>query len=315
MLYFYHGDPYDIEQAVLQLHGCPIRLDSSEVSVKVAMNQALTVDLLSEQPHKLVWLRDVKYEALNIPDATLKAIATSPTNHMVITGERDSKNSLVINPPDRRLKWVKDAIKYGAQVHEFKPLASWDIQKLQQRVLEFATTQAVNLDDAEVTLLSEIAQDGHQLTSVLQQIWLYIEQQEGMPIEAIEELVHPNGNPFELAKALLRGAGLAELHELENSAQPPHPMELFAILGAQLKTWLIVLSMKGRDRGAIAQAAGINPQRIYFLNQELGLNSRHPVTIGQLNALIAAVVHAQLRYLGGEPEALTEMVLELALVA
>ncbi len=312
MLHFYHGDPYDIEQAVLLKHPQPIRLDNPEVSIKEAIAQALTTNLLHLDEGKLIWLREVKYLALEMPARDLQVIATAPSNHLVITGTLDERTG-AINAPDRRLKWVKDAIKLGALVQEFKALTSWDTQGLQQRVLAFAARAEVNLDSAEVNLLAEIAPNGYQLEGILQQIALYVEQAGGMDTEAIAQLTHPSGNPFEFAKVLLRGQpGLAELHELENSAQPPHPMEVFAILGTQLRTWLIVLSMKGQDRGAIAQTAGINPQRIYYLHQELGVNTRNPVTIEQLHHLIAALVGAQVRYLKGEPDALTEMLLDLA---
>lgn len=281
-VYLYWGeDDFAIAQAVeklqnkvldpnwLQFNYHQLSGDRPEMTIE-GLNQVMTpVFGLGD---RLVWLVDTNLcqqkpnaDILDELERTLKVIPQS--SHLLLTTSKK---------PDGRLNTTKLLSKY-AVVKEFSLIPPWKTDLIAAQVRQVAQTKKLRLTPGAIELLTEsVGNNTRQLWNELEKLKIYWgDNQQPLDTNTVAQLVLCNTqNSLQLAAAIRDGKtdeALGLVTDLINRNEPA--LKIVATLVGQFRTWIIVKLMQqsgNRDNKAIATAAGINnPQRLYFINQEL----------------------------------------------
>jgi DNA polymerase III subunit delta len=281
-VYLYWGeDDFAIAQAVeklqarvldpnwLQFNYHQLPGDRPEMVIE-ALNQVMTpIFGLGE---RLVWLVDTNLcqqkpstDTLNELERTLKVIPA--TSHLLLTTSKK---------PDGRLGSTKLLSKY-AVVKDFSLIPPWKTDLITAQVKRVAQEKQINLNPKAIALLTEsLGNNTRQLWNELEKLKIYWgDNPQPLDETAVAELVLCNTqNSLQLAAAIKNGKtdeALGLVTDLINHNEPA--LKIVATLVGQFRTWTIVKLMEQsgtRDQKAIAAAAGINnPNRLYFINQEI----------------------------------------------
>ncbi|MEY2832825.1 MAG: hypothetical protein RLZZ574_2083 [Cyanobacteriota bacterium] len=281
-VYLYWGeDDFAIAQAVeklqhevldpnwLQFNYHQLSGDRPEMTIE-GLNQVMTpVFGLGD---RLVWLVDTNLcqqkpnaDILDELKRTLKVIPQS--SHLLLTTSKK---------PDGRLGSTKLLRKY-AVVKEFSLIPFWKTDLIAAQVEQVAQTVKLKLTPGAIELLTEsVGNNTRQLWNELEKLKIYWgDNQQPLDQKAVAQLVLCNTqNSLKLAEAIRDGKtdqALGLVTDLINRNEPA--LKIIATLVGQFRIWTIVKLMQQsgiRDEKAIATAAGINnPQRLYFINQDL----------------------------------------------
>lgn len=221
---------------------------------------------------RLVWLVDTNLcqqkpnaDILHELERTLKVIPQS--SHLLLTTSKK---------PDGRLGSTKLLNKY-AVVKDFSLILPWKTDLIAAQVRQVAQTKKLKLTAGAIELLTEsVGNNTRQLWNELEKLKIYWgDNQQPLDQKVVAQLVLCNTqNSLQLAAAIRDGKtdqALGLVTDLINRNEPA--LKIVATLVGQFRTWTIVKLMQqsvSRDDKAIATAAGINnPQRLYFINQEL----------------------------------------------
>jgi DNA polymerase III subunit delta len=281
-VYLYWGeDDFAIAQAVeklqskildpnwLQFNYHQLPGDRSEMVIE-ALNQVMTpVFGLGE---RLVWLVETNLcqqkpnaDTLAELERTLQVIPA--TSHLLLTTSKK---------PDGRLGSTKLLSKY-AVVKDFSLIPPWKTDLITAQVKRVAQEKKLKLTPKAISLLTEsVGNNTRQLWNELEKLQIYWgDNPQPLDETAVAELVLCNTqNSLQLAAAIKNGKtdeALSLITDLINRNEPA--LKIVATLVGQFRTWAIVKVMQqsgNRDNKAIATAAGINnPNRLYFINQEI----------------------------------------------
>jgi DNA polymerase III subunit delta len=235
-----------------------------------ALNQVMTpIFGLGE---RLVWLihtnlcqQKPSADTLNELERTLKVIPA--TAHLLLTTNKK---------PDGRLGSTKLLSKY-AVVKDFSLIPPWKTDLIAAQVKRVAQEKQLKLTSKAIALLTEsVGNNTRQLWNELEKLKIYWgDNPPPLDETAVAKLVLCNTqNSLQLAAAIKNGKtdeALGLVTDLINHNEPA--LKIVATLVGQFRTWTIVKLMQqsgNRDNKAIAAAAGINnPNRLYFINQEI----------------------------------------------
>ena len=237
------------------------------------LNQAMTP--IFGMGERMVWLVDTNLcqqkphsDILEELERTLKVIPE--TSHLLLTTAKK---------PDGRLGSTKLLRKY-AEVRDFSLIPPWKTDLIAEQVTKVARTIELKLTTEAIALLTEsVGNNTRQLWNELEKLKIYWgDRQQPLDEQAVAELVLCNTqNSLQLAAAIKDGktdVALGLVADLINRNEPA--LKIVATLVGQFRTWTIVKLMQqtGKDNKAIASAAGINnPNRLYFINQEIQTTS------------------------------------------
>lgn len=243
--------------------------DRSETVIE-GLNQVMTpVFGLGE---RLIWLVDTdlcnqKPDAVILDELerTLKAIPE--TSHFLLTTTKKL---------DARLASTK-LLRKHAVVKDFSLIPPWKTDLITAQVKQTAQTLGLKLTRGAVELLTEsVGNNTRQLWNELEKLQIYWGNR-SQPLDetAVAQLVLCNTqNSLQLAAAIRDSQvekALGLVTDLLDRNEPA--LKIVATLVGQFRTWSIVKLMQqqgSRDNKAIAAAAGINnPNRLYFINQEI----------------------------------------------
>jgi DNA polymerase III subunit delta len=281
-VYLYWGeDDFAIAQAVeklqhevldpnwLQFNYHKLSGDRPELTIE-GLNQVMTpVFGLGD---RLVWLVDTNLcqqkpnaDLLDELERTLQVIPQ--TSHLLLTTSKK---------PDGRLGSTKLLRKY-AVVREFSLIPPWKTDLIAAQVKQVAQTVKLKLTPGAIELLTaSVGNNTRQLWNELEKLKIYWgDNQQPLDHQTVAQLVLCNTqNSLQLAAAIRDSKtdeALGLVTDLINRNEPA--LKIVATLVGQFRTWTIVKLMQqsgSKDEKAIATAAGINnPQRLYFINQEL----------------------------------------------
>ena len=239
-------------------------------AVVEGLNQAMTP--VFGMGERIVWLVDTNLcqqkpsnDVLEELERTLKVIPE--TSHLLLTTAKK---------PDGRLGSTKLLRKY-AEVREFSLIPPWKTDLIAEQVTQVAHTMKLKLTTEAIALLAEsVGNNTRQLWNELEKLKIYWgDRQQPLDEQAVAELVLCNTqNSLQLAAAIKDGKtdkALGLVADLINHNEPA--LKIVATLVGQFRTWTIVKLMQQtgeRDNRAIASGAGINnPNRLYFINQEI----------------------------------------------
>ncbi len=281
-VYLYWGeDDFAIAQAVeklknkvldpnwLQFNYHQLQGDRPEAIIE-GLNQAMTP--IFGVGGRLVWLLDTNIcqqkpaaDTLTELERTLKVIPE--TSHLLLTTN---------NKPDGRLSSTKLLRKY-AEVKDFSLIPPWKTELIAAQVKQVAQTLKLKLTTEAIALLTEsVGNNTRQLWNELEKLKIYwSDRNQPLDKTVVAKLVLCNTqNSLQLAAAIRDGEtekALGLITDLINRNEPA--LKIVATLVGQFRTWTIVKLMQQggeKDHQAIASAAGIsNPQRLYFINQEI----------------------------------------------
>ena len=277
---FWGEDDFAIAQAVeklqqvldpnwLEFNYHKLSGDRPEAVVE-GLNQAMTP--VFGMGERIVWLVDTNLcqqkpsnDVLEELERTLKVIPE--TSNLLLTTAKK---------PDGRLGSTKLLRKY-AEVREFSLIPPWKTDLIAEQVTQVAHTMKLKLTTEAIALLAEsVGNNTRQLWNELEKLKIYWgDRQQPLDEQAVAELVLCNTqNSLQLAAAIKDGKtdkALGLVADLINHNEPA--LKIVATLVGQFRTWTIVKLMQQtgeRDNRAIASAAGINnPNRLYFINQEI----------------------------------------------
>ena len=260
-------DPNWLEFNYHQLPG-----DRPETIVE-GLNQAMTP--IFGMGERMVWLVDTNLcqqkphsDILEELERTLKVIPE--TSHLLLTTAKK---------PDGKLGSTKLLRKY-AEVRDFSLIPPWKTDLIAEQITKAARTMELKLTTEAIALLTEsVGNNTRQLWNELEKLKIYWgDRQQPLDEEAVAELVLCNTqNSLQLAAAIKDGktdVALGLVADLINRNEPA--LKIVATLVGQFRTWTIVKLMQqtGENNKAIASAAGINnPNRLYFINQEIQTTS------------------------------------------
>ena len=239
-------------------------------AVVEGLNQAMTP--VFGMGERIVWLVDTNLcqqkpsnDVLEELERTLKVIPE--TSHLLLTTAKK---------PDGRLGSTKLLRKY-AEVREFSLIPPWKTDLIAEQVTQVAHTIKLKLTTEAIALLAEsVGNNTRQLWNELEKLKIYWgDRQQPLDEQAVAELVLCNTqNSLQLAAAIKDGKtdkALGLVADLINHNEPA--LKIVATLVGQFRTWTIVKLMQQtgeRDNRTIASGAGINnPNRLYFINQEI----------------------------------------------
>ena len=237
------------------------------------LNQAMTP--IFGMGERMVWLVDTSLcqqkppsDILEELERTLKVIPK--TSHLLLTTAKK---------PDGRLGSTKLLQKY-AEVRDFSLIPPWKTDLIAEQITKAAGTMELKLTTEAIALLTEsVGNNTRQLWNELEKLKIYWgDRQQPLDEKAVAELVLCNTqNSLQLAAAIKDGktdVALGLVADLINRNEPA--LKIVATLVGQFRTWTIVKLMQqtGENNKAIASAAGINnPNRLYFINQEIQTTS------------------------------------------
>ncbi|OLP15716.1 DNA polymerase III subunit delta [Leptolyngbya sp. 'hensonii'] len=280
-IYFYWGeDEFAIAQAVKKLHDRTLDpawasfnydkiLPDQTDPVIQGLNQAMTPPFGNGS--RLVWLVNTTL-GQQCPEAVLQELErTLPylpeTSVLLLTAQ---------NKPDGRLKSVK-LLQKQAEIQEFSPIPPWKTDQLLQRVRQVAQELEVCLTPAALDLLVQaVGNETRQLYQELEKLKLYRGGQ-GQAVDeaAIAALVTTTTqSSLKLAEAIRMGniSGALEVAS-DLLGRNESALRIVSTLISQFRTWLwvrLLVDSGETDERAIAHAAEVNnPNRIYFLKQEI----------------------------------------------
>jgi DNA polymerase-3 subunit delta len=227
---------------------------------------------------RLVWLVDTNLcqqkpnaDLLDELERTLKVIPQ--TSHLLLTTSKK---------PDGRLNTTKLLSKY-AVVKDFSLIPPWKTDLIVAQVRQVAQAKKLRLTPKAVELLTEsVGNNTRQLWNELEKLKIYWgDNQQPLDETTVAELVLCNTqNSLQLAAAIRDGKtdeALGLVTDLIYRNEPA--LKIVATLVGQFRTWTIVKLMQqsgNKDKVAIATAAGINnPNRLYFINQEIQNTNFH----------------------------------------
>lgn len=249
--------------------------DNPEVIIE-GLNQVMTP--VFGMGDRMVWLVNSNLCQQKPANATLQELertlkAIPQTAHLLLTTNKK---------PDGRLGSTKLIKQYG-EVKEFSLIPPWKTDLIAAQVRQVARQIQLKLTPQAIALLADsVGNNTRQLWNELEKLAIYWgENTQALDEQTVAELVLCNTqNTLQLAAAIRGGnteQALILVTDLINRNEPA--LKIVATLVGQFRTWTIVclLQQSGeRDKKAIAAAAGINnPNRLYFINQEIqGVNSR-----------------------------------------
>lgn len=323
-VYLYWGeDDFAIAQAVaklqskvldpnwLQFNYHQLPGDRPEMTIQ-GLNQVMTpVFGLGE---RLVWLVDTNLcqhkpnaDILHELERTLKVLPE--TSHLLLTSTKK---------PDGRLASTKLLRKY-ALVKDFSLIPPWKTDLIAAQVQQVAQTVKLKLTPKAIELLTEsVGNNTRQLWNELEKLKIYWgDNQQPLDEKAVAQLVLcSTQNSLQLAAAIKNGKtneALGLITDLSNRNEPA--LKIVATLVGQFRTWTIVKLMQqsgNKDPQAIATVAGINnPNRLYFINQEI-----HNTSSQQLLATLPMLLELEysLKSGGAALTVLQTKIIELCLI-
>ena len=247
--------------------------DSSETIID-ALNEAMTpVFGLGE---RLVWLVNTNLCCQKPSESVLTELKRTlevipPTSHLLLTTNKKI---------DKRLNSTK-LIQKNAQIKDFSLIPPWKTDLILAQVREVAQTNQLKLTKDAIALLADsVGNDTRQLWNELAKLKIYRgDNDQILDKTVVSALVLCNTqNSLKLAAAIRQGdpnTSLGLVTDLINRNEPA--LKIVATLVGQFRTWTIVKLMAEsgeRDNKLIAKAAGINnPNRLYFINKEIGNTS------------------------------------------
>ena len=285
-VYLYWGeDEFAIAQAVAKLSDRVLNPDwlqfnyqklgsENPEAVIEGLNEAMTP--VFGMGERLIWLANTNLCHQKPSDTistelqrTLEVIP--PTSHLLLTTNKKI---------DKRLGSTK-LIQKNAEVKEFSLIPPWKTDLIVAQVKEVAQENQLKLTPKAIALLADsVGNDTRQLWNEVVKLKIYRGENDNILDEkAVAALVLCNTqNSLKLAAAIRQGntdLALGLVTDLINRNEPA--LKIVATLVGQFRTWTIVkLSQEAgeKDNRAIAVAAGINnPNRLYFINKEIGNNT------------------------------------------
>lgn len=281
-VYLYWGeDDFAIAQAVeklqtkvldpnwMQFNYHQLEGDRPE-AITEGLNQVMTPVFGTGE--RMVWLVDTNLcqqkpgnDTLGELERTLKVVPE--TSHLLLTTSKK---------PDGRLGSTKLLRKY-AEVRDFSLIPPWKTELIAAQVRRVAQEFELKLTNKAIALLVEsVGNNTRQLWNELEKLKIYWgENNQALDDKIVAELVLCNTqNSLQLAAAIRAGKieqALGLVTDLINRNEPA--LKIVATLVGQFRTWSIIKLMQQsgeKDHKAIAAAAGINnPNRLYFINQEI----------------------------------------------
>lgn len=278
---FWGEDDFAIAQAIeklqkkvldpnwLQFNYHQLEGDRPEAIIE-GLNQVMTpVFGLGE---RMVWLANTNLcqqkpapEILAELERTLKVVL--PTSHLLLTTSKK---------PDGRLGSTKLLRQY-AQVKDFSLIPPWKTDLIAAQVTKVAEEIQLKLTPQAIALLTDsVGNNTRLLWNELEKLKIYWgDRQQPLDEQTVAKLVLCNTqNSLQLAAAIRDGKidqALGLINDLVDHNEPA--LKIVATLVGQFRTWTIIKLMQQsgeRDSKAIATAAGINnPNRLYFINQEI----------------------------------------------
>lgn len=243
--------------------------DQSEAVIE-GLNQIMTP--VFGMGGRMVWLVDTNLcqqkpanDTLSELERTLKVIPE--TAHLLLTTSKK---------PDGRLASTKLLRQY-AEVREFSLIPPWKTDLIIAQVKKVAQEMNLKLTQKAIASLAEsIGNNTRQLWNELEKLKIYWgDNSQPLDDQTVVKLVLCNTqNSLQLAASIKNGKtdqALGLVTDLINRNEPA--LKIMATLIGQFRTWTIVRLMQqsgSTDKKAIASAAGIaNPNRLYFINQEI----------------------------------------------
>lgn len=174
--------------------------------------------------------------------------------------------------PDERTKAVK-LIKACGEIFGYELIPSWKEDDIHKHILSVARHLQIKISsEAAFALVGILGSDTYRIVSELEKMSTYKDGEEITESDIKEMLPNISGNIFKCMSAMAIGdtESAINLADALFSANE-HPLKLHAAIVSTVRTWLFVKELLGKaDNTEIARESGIgNPQRIYFLSQEV----------------------------------------------
>lgn len=262
-----------------------------------ALDRAMTPPFGSA--NRLVWLVNTTIGQQcpeELLDQLKRTLAVIPETSVLLLTSR--------HKPDGRLKSTALWKQY-AEIEEFALIPPWETKQLVQQVEKIAQEVGVKLTHSSTTLIAEsVGNNTRQLYNELTKLRLYAgESQAPLGTEIVTNLVQATAQTsLDLVKEVAAGntaQALTLVAQLLNRNEPG--LKIVATLVGQFRTWLwvkIMTEAQERDKKVIAQAAEIiNPNRVYFLQQEV-----RSLSVKQLAATLPLLLELEVNLKQGAAE-------------
>lgn len=237
----------------------------SSTQIDTALSTARTFAF--DDDGKLIVINDCDFKQFNTTIELFDCLPNLPKTTILI---------FTATSIDKRLKVVKQLLKYG-KLYEFNLISPWRTDL----IADYIRTQARQLNLSFNSLIinyltTAIGNDTARIHSELNKLALAQKTanfKESLTIEQIKQLIPKNNqNSIKLADAIRQGDTSKTLQLTQSLlSHAVHPLVIVATLLTQFRTWLWVASaLKHNNNDTnIAQLCNVNPQRLYYLCQEV----------------------------------------------
>lgn len=174
--------------------------------------------------------------------------------------------------PDERTKVIK-LLKTQGEIIGYEIIPDWKEDDIRRHILKISQHLEVKISaDAIDALMAVTGSDTYRIVSELEKLYIYKDGEKIEKADVMEMLPDISGNIFKCISAIARNEiqeAIALIDALFQANE--HPIKLHAAMVSTIRTWLFVKELTGKvDNTSIANEAGIgNPQRVYFLSQEV----------------------------------------------
>jgi DNA polymerase-3 subunit delta len=174
--------------------------------------------------------------------------------------------------PDERTKVIK-LLKTQGEIIGYEIIPSWKEDDIRRHILKVSQHLEIKISsDGIDALMAVTGSDTYRIVSELEKLFIYKGGERIEKADAMEMLPDISGNIFKCISAIAAGEKQKALILIDALFQAnEHPLKLHAAMVSTIRTWLFVKELMGKtDNTSIATEAGIgNPQRVYFLSQEV----------------------------------------------
>ena len=174
--------------------------------------------------------------------------------------------------PDERTKVIK-LLKTQGEIIGYEIIPSWKEDDIRRHILKVSQHLDVKISgDAIDALMAVTGSDTYRIVSELEKLHIYKDGGKVEKADVMKMLPDMSGNIFKCISAIATGDKQNALTLIDALFQAnEHPIKLHAAMVSTIRTWLFVKELTGKaDNTSIATEAGIgNPQRVYFLSQEV----------------------------------------------